>query len=472
MISHLLVSQPVSNTNGIQGPAGICDFQTFTYSVTGLPASDTQFHWIVGNYEATPQDTTTTTPTVNLLFGAYKPTVGTLTVTGLPSGQSFMLNLYFLDPVGSATNKIIHMPNRSICKNKVTEIGFRADSVSNATRYLWVVPDSCEILDGQGTDSIYVRFNNPTKSTDTIEVIESNCKNSVSLKRQLDYYNFTDISITIANNHPVCKSDTITFIANPTNALGNPVYKWYKNGVLQQESNNRKWMPDTSVVKLKEGDVVTCKLYADTLLYPCYNPGTYPATDTAIITNGLSAPEIVQKDAENKTGRVKDSYIFICTSCQADTMAKKITWCYRYKSSDSIYLTETLSSYQDQPFCRYPKKTTQTNYYVKFSYKSHRDCEDSIPLVPVTEDLLITNRILCPNPNHGQFTLEILNPYEGPVNVVLFDLLGKEIQEIRLEKIERYLSVPFRINPINKGPYLIETRLGNGERFIDKVFIY
>ena len=88
--------------------------------------------------------------------------------------------------------------------------------------------------------------------------------------------------------------------------------------------------------------------------------------------------------------------------------------------------------------------------------------EEIVTLEPV--DVLT----LFPNPNNGQFTLQLLGDTEDDANVRVFDVTGKMVvqQRYAATKGENRFTVDMASTPA--GIYFVEVNVGN-QRFVKKM---
>ena len=76
---------------------------------------------------------------------------------------------------------------------------------------------------------------------------------------------------------------------------------------------------------------------------------------------------------------------------------------------------------------------------------------------------------LFPNPNDGQFTIELNQSTEQKLTLHIFDVTGKLVQDIRLDKNNIYLKSEINVSHLPAGSY--EVLLSDGEMFGRKRFV-
>jgi hypothetical protein len=75
-----------------------------------------------------------------------------------------------------------------------------------------------------------------------------------------------------------------------------------------------------------------------------------------------------------------------------------------------------------------------------------------------------------PNPNSGNFELEVMNATSGTMNVQVYDAFGKEIYSSGEVEISGATNLPIAIETAASGYYYVKAYI-NGEMFVSKVLI-
>jgi len=79
--------------------------------------------------------------------------------------------------------------------------------------------------------------------------------------------------------------------------------------------------------------------------------------------------------------------------------------------------------------------------------------------------------VLYPNPNRGEFTLEITNDISGPHHVIVYDILSNVVKQQVLIKDSETLTASLDIRPLSKGMYLMVIRNAKGPALKRKIAI-
>ena len=76
----------------------------------------------------------------------------------------------------------------------------------------------------------------------------------------------------------------------------------------------------------------------------------------------------------------------------------------------------------------------------------------------IEDELLKAATILYPNPNNGQFQLELNNEYYGKIEIKILGIEGKEYDKQLFNKKERTFSKDLNLQKINSGMYLLHLK--------------
>lgn len=160
----------------ISGLTNICLFvgtsNTVTYSVAAV-ANATQYNWTVpaGAVIVSGQGTTS----INVLFDNTYPTSDTIKVIAGPCTNSAASTLIVSKTLPDIPAAISGPTNVCTFIGQPITATYSVATVTNATSYIWTVPDGAVITGGQGTTSITVSFLS-TFTTGSIKVAaSSNC---------------------------------------------------------------------------------------------------------------------------------------------------------------------------------------------------------------------------------------------------------------------------------------------------------
>lgn len=170
---------------------------------------------------------------------------------------------------------------------------------------------------------------------------------------------------------------------------------------------------------------------------------------------------------------VNNSIFLICQGCAA---ADEFDTLYYYKWGYYNALKEPIlyDSITNNQFCIFPKSLNANNYFLKVSLKSSSGPCDLTFNYSSTELNVIKSIInVYPNPNNGNMNLIVENEYTGTTEIIVKDILGNELQRIKVDKQSPQLNVKISLpGEKMKGIYFIQTRFGDTDINTVKTVIY
>jgi hypothetical protein len=88
------------------------------------------------------------------------------------------------------------------------------------------------------------------------------------------------------------------------------------------------------------------------------------------------------------------------------------------------------------------------------------------PVTSINNDLAFEKLSIFPNPNSGQFQLQIDGLKVKNLHVTLLNVLGQNIMQRKLEVSNGYINEHFNLNANSSGVYLL--RIAEGSKMITK----
>lgn len=250
---------------------------------------------------------------------------------------------------------------------------------------------------------------------------------------------------TLADN--LCENDWITFKANASHPSSD--YQWFVNDTLKSTS------VDFVTNQIKYQDKISVEIhYQD----PCITNNIVKDTLIALIYPAPIKTDLIAKRKDT----IPVVLIYPGPEPDSDT-----PFYYEWYLGDSLIGTEKYY---------YSSAGIQQGVEYKLIVKNKHRCQVIIDTVfNFTKTIIFTPSdifTIYPNPNHGEFTLElnesILPETIGVIDLEVFDLNGRVMIKKEIPYIHKY----FDLSELEKGIYLIEVRAGTTFRQVKKLIIY
>ena len=175
--SFVVTVNPLPGAAGsISGPTSVCQGQnSVSYSVAAI-ANATSYNWTLPIGASIVAGNNTNSITVNFSESASGGGVGVTGVNACGNGTSTMLPIS-VNPLPLAAGSITGTTNLCAGTNSVS---YSVPSITNATGYVWTLPNGASIATGSNTNSITVNYS-ASATSGTVSVIGTNsCGNGAS----------------------------------------------------------------------------------------------------------------------------------------------------------------------------------------------------------------------------------------------------------------------------------------------------
>ncbi len=245
------------------------------------------------------------------------------------------------------------------------------------------------------------------------------------------------------------------------------IYLGAEIGVYVKPMNGQTWtlysqgLPNVSVKDLE------IQYGSNTLKAATWGRGLWEVP----LVNRASYPTILETKISNAptTTRPRSGYdedVTVVISHDVPLKSVFVKW-----ANDSIHLHKTLSMSNvsdstwktDIPFHLYPEGTEM--YFKVFAvgqnndttetYRFHYTIRQGLPVNSVIENSFTNNIRLFPNPNSGEFKVDLGRAYSD-VKIEIFDVLGKRVYS----KMQSGNNIPVSIN-VPKGAYFLKVNTEN-----------
>ena len=234
------VSNIASAPGVISGPTtGVCSKNGLIYSIAPVTGA-TSYLWNVPAGFTIVSGQGTTTLTVNAGVVASSTTMIVRAVNGCGKSEETKLTI----ASKPLTPAAIVGPVSGVCQQ--LSVNYSTSPVVGATTYTWTVPAGVTILSGQGTTSLFVKFNTAFSGTGAIAVTAANACGSNSA-RSITVVSKPATPTVINAPSSICKNQSGLVFSTPAIA-GATSYTWtFPSGVVVLSGAN------TNVITVKFG---------------------------------------------------------------------------------------------------------------------------------------------------------------------------------------------------------------------------
>jgi len=302
-----------------------------------------------------------------------------------------------------------------------------------------------------------------------------------------------DVTFTItltSNTDPPCTNIYETLVQikptpPPNNILGEENVCWggeFKYTLEDQESDiTYQWNLDdpdvgeivgsttkeTVVVKWNKtnipasSDLIVVRKYEG---YNCIN-----TNQLSVTVNPGKAPvdSLIRKfgpDSDTNT------LFLMCTKYINDS-AQSYSFDWGYKTTNGNEISNTV--FTDRYFCVFESYEMTNQYFVDIAYKdkpykcSTRTCYNAT-VQTITKEYIS----LYPNPNSGDFTVDISSEYIGKATIELINIMGAMVHRLHVFKDQYRQTFPVNMHGLASGIYFLKIQFGNGAKKIQIVSVY
>jgi subtilisin-like proprotein convertase family protein len=310
---------------------------------------------------------------------------------------------------------------------------YTINPVIGANGYLWAIPADAQIISGQGSTTLTVQFG---LSGGHIGVSSINgCGPSDMQILEVENLPTNPPSVSIFednNNLSICAGEVATFIAYPQNAGVNPSVEWFINGI------STGILSDTfSTTGLNNADIVSCIVISSN---PCASTAT--AASNSLIMTVTDLDETV---------------IIFDNTLTANEINADFQW---FDCDNNVFIQGATS----QSFT----PSSSGNYAVVISKNNCQVISDCYEITGVSiAEVSLAGIRLYPNPNNGQFYLEITEVLDY-LNVEIMDAIGKLVY-----KNDFYYEQKIMIDIEHaSGVYFLRMKNKQGDQSMIKFSIY
>ena len=230
------------------------------------------------------------------------------------------------------------------------------------------------------------------------------------------------VSVSIvSSNNPICAGSMVTFTATPTNGGTIPSYQWTINGV-NVGTDTLSYSSNTFM----NNDVVSCIL-TSTISCASSNPATSNIVN--MIVNPIPTTPIVTQSL--------------------DTLFSSVAYGNQW--------------FIGSPGSQIPGETAQTlittsnnDYYVIVTDSNGCVSDTSNIFTVLTTGIDINSELsfnIYPNPNNGNFNIQLNNPLNENVTIELFDAIGQLVYRSNLTNTNNH---DFNLRDVSSGLYNIK----------------
>ncbi len=211
-----------------------------------------------------------------------------------------------------------------------------------------------------------------------------------------------------------------------------------------------------------------------------------PDVNASIVINaGVNVPpdDLIEK-GDPVMNETKNSLFLICPTCVGNSnLIDSVKWFY---DSSGIIKVFNYGKFGDvnkgeygpgNAFCVFPTRNKQNKYQLQLVGKKQEGtndrCRQTIVFTfPKSVAVKELSAKIYPNPSNGNFEINIEDDFCGTGSIRINDLVGNEKYFVQFDKPTRDFKYPIARGDLLKGIYLVEIRLSNGERLMQKIMVY
>lgn len=373
-----------------------------------------------------------------------------------------------VNPLPDAVGSISGNVSPTLCPAS-TGLVYSIVNVNNASSYVWTLPSGVNIISGNGTDSITVDYGASAVSGQISVHAQNSCGAGVSSSRAIQIIGVETQDICVVTVDQAINKNIVVFQKSQTS---NPAaYNIYREstaanvytleatipGDSLSEYVDMTSQPDARSYRYKITVVDSCgnesdSSYAHKTIHLNVNLGV-PATNVNLIFEAYEGFDYGSYEIHRRQNQSQDIVIATIPSnllSYTDTQAPV--------GADSLYYyVEMLSP-----------STCSSDYKVMAgrNYNSGKSNTSGLRYTDPTaivEGNNIFNAEVYPNPNNGQFTLEIRNTFANQETTVsIFDMQGRLLFEEQGIASKGTNIKQFDLSSYAKGAYHIQVRNSKG----------
>lgn len=368
--------------------------------------------------------------------------IATATLNGC-SGRDTVFGQVKITPVKPTVGS-----NSPVCSR--TSINFTASSTTGAT-YSWSGPGGYTsttqnatrpnaLMNMAGYYSVTASINGCTSAADSTQVV---------------IIAAPEIGAIPSPGNVICDGDTITFLAFASNAGQGAIFQWMKNGNAVAGADSLKYKAgglangDVVYIAMTPGPGGACSGTINSMSIPIV---TLPyLSPTISITVDPTTPVweglLVNFTATVANAGIQPKYQWMRNG-QPVQGATAATWGTTELKNNDIIHCEIISDYK----CPQPKVASSNSITVSVT-------------TSVTDNTVINNTLLYPNPNKGSFTLKGTIP-NGNVTIDIVNTMGQIVYKNEVRVTQGILEKDVNLTNIPNGVYLLRMQAGAEQRSI------
>jgi hypothetical protein len=212
-----------SSPSSIFGPATICANQTATYSISAVPMTSS-YVWTVNNGMQILSGQGTTSIVVKAPIGFAGGTIKVLAKNC--KGNSGTRNKNIKNGVPGNPGSI--SGPSPVCKSQ-TKV-YTCGAASNATSYTWAVTGGAQVISGQGTTTVSIKFTTATLSSAVVSVVANGvCSSSAPKTKTVSVTLNCRTSDGVADNSDMNPVYELSAYPNPTSGKATVTFSVTEN---------------------------------------------------------------------------------------------------------------------------------------------------------------------------------------------------------------------------------------------------
>jgi hypothetical protein len=148
------------------------------------------------------------------------------------------------------------------------------------------------------------------------------------------------------------------------------------------------------------------------------------------------------------------------------------------KRIDGTTAAEPNTNCDGYSFCQFANFDPATYYYyVVFSNgngcetMSYYNFHPHPHIIGIEEQQAIDGFTLFPNPNQGNFRVEMISQYQGPLEVSVLDATGRQVGQYQLFKPSLYFTKSFSLPGLTQGLYIVKISSRSGFVSSEKMIV-